>query len=371
MLNIGKLLQREGIVHLVCIRGGMPTQEEYEATKAVFGDFDCFVTENYGSRKIVSKVRRYVDLRWVQGRAKSISDRSQEQISKLSEDYDIVWIHTLAIADMLGRYSWQGHSVLDVDDLCSHIHKQEIWTERGIRNKSRAMWRMLMQARWENDILNRFEAVCVCSDRDRITFKSDDRVFVLSNGFKAPSEEPVRHLNGFARIGFIGTLWYPPNVEGLNWFIEEILPQVINKNPAVRLRVVGKLRDSVKFVRHPNVDYLDFIDDPTDEMATWSLSVVPLRIGGGTRIKILDSFSKMCPVVSTSLGAYGLNVNNGRHLLVADKAGDFAGACIKLFEQPKFASGLAKEGLTLLKEKYTWDSFRPVVKNVIEKCMSG
>jgi hypothetical protein len=112
------------------------------------------------------------------------------------------------------------------------------------------------------------------------------------------------------------------------------------------------------------------VDDPSEEIATWSLSVVPLRVGSGTRIKILDSFSRMCPVVSTSLGAYGLDVDNEKHLLIRDKAHEFGDACIKLLEQSNIADSLVKEGWMLLKQKYTWASARPTVESVIGRCLS-
>jgi glycosyltransferase involved in cell wall biosynthesis len=371
IFNIGKLLQQQGTVRLVVIQYGEPTQEEFEATRAAFGDFDYFAPENSVGRGVISKIRRIVDLRWVQGRTETVSVSAQKQIAKLCADYDIIWIHTLAVADRLGRYSWPPHSVLDVDDLRSHKYKQEIRFEKGVWNKARAAWRMLLQARWEKDILNRFGAACVCSEIDRDFFKNDRRVFILPNGFEAPSEEPARNLNGFSRIGFIGTLSYPPNCKGLNWFIEKILPRIVITNPDVCLRVIGKIPDSMKLIQHPNVDYLGFVDDPSEEISTWSLSIVPLRVGGGTRIKVLESFSRMCPVVSTSVGAYGLEVENGTHLLICDEADEFGDACTRLLVQPQAGTILAKQGRVLLREKYTWESARRAVECVIEHCMAG
>jgi glycosyltransferase involved in cell wall biosynthesis len=371
ILNIGRLLQQQGEVRLIVIRYGELAKQELEATRAVFGDFDYYVPENSAGRGITPRIRRGVDLRWVRGRTETVSADVQARIAKLCADYDIIWIHTLAAADRLGRYSWLPNSVLDVDDLHSRKHKQQIRFEKGIGNKARSAWRMLLQVRWEKDILNRFGAACVCSDIDRRFFKNDRRVFILPNGFEVSSEEPARNLNGFARIGFIGTLSYRPNFEGLNWFIKKILPRIVVNNPGVCLRVVGKIPDNMKLVERPNVRYLGFMDDPSGEISTWSVSIVPLRVGGGTRIKILESFSRMCPVVSTSVGAYGLEVQNNRHLLICDQADEFAQACTRLLGQPDAAAILAKQGRALLKEKYTWESSRRAVENVLERCAGG
>lgn len=369
-LNIGRLLQKHGILHLVVVPRHKPTQEEFRATRAVFGDFDCFVAENPASRGMVSKIRRRVDLRWVQGRDEAVSTQAQEQLEKLCADYDIVWIHTLGVADRLGRYSWQPNSVLDIDDLCSHKHKQQIMLERGFFNKARAIWRMSMRARWEKDILNRFTVACVCSDIDRVALNNDHRVFVLPNGFDAPSTPPVRNSEGFARIGFIGTLEYPPNSDGLNWFIKQILPRIVSKKPAVRLRVIGKMPESAKLIQHPNVDYLGFVDDPSEEIGTWSLSIVPLKVGGGTRIKILDSFSRKCPVVSTSVGAWGLDVVNGEHLMIANKKEEFSISCCDLLEHTDTCERLAEAGRQLLLQRYLWKVMEPKLEAILQYCIS-
>lgn len=368
-LNIGRLLQKQGLVRLVVLPRHKPTEEEVRATRAVFGEFDCFLVENSPSRGMVSKIRRNVDLRWVQGRNDAISIRAQEQVTRLCTHYDVVWIHTLTVADRMGRYLWP-HSVLDIDDLCSYKHKQQIMLERGFLNKARAIWRMSLWARWEKDILNRFTVACVCSDIDRAALNSDHRVFVLPNGFDAPFTPPVKNPEGLARIGFIGSLEYPPNSDGLNWFIKQIIPRIVSKKPTVRLRVIGKMPESAKLIQHPNVDYLGFVEDPSEEIGTWSLSIVPLRVGGGTRIKILDSFSRMCPVVSTTVGAHGLDIENGKHLLIGDNARDFSDACIRLLQEPNIAMILAEEGWNLFLRKYTWDSIAPALEKVIERCLS-
>jgi glycosyltransferase involved in cell wall biosynthesis len=370
ILNIGRLLQKQGFVRLVVVPRYKPTQEEFRATRAVFGNFDYFVAENPAGRGMVSKIRRRVDLRWVQGRGETVSAQAQEQLEKLYADHDIVWIHTLAVADRLGRYSWHPNSVLDIDDLCSHKYKQQIMLKRGFFNKARAIWRMSMKARWEKDILNRFTVACVCSNNDHAAFNNNRYVIVLPNGFDAPSAPPVRNPEGFARIGFIGTLEYPPNSDGLNWFIKHILSRINSKNPAVRLRVIGKMSESAKLIQHHNVDYLGFMDNVSDEISTWSLSIVPLRVGGGTRIKILESFSRKCPVVSTSVGAWGLDVVNGKHLIIADSAENMAEACVKILIYPEIGQHLANCAWRLFMREYTWDTIAPRIEDAVNQCLS-
>jgi polysaccharide biosynthesis protein PslH len=103
-----------------------------------------------------------------------------------------------------------------------------------------------------------------------------------------------------------------------------------------------------------------------EEMANWSLAIVPVLAGGGTRIKIIESFSRKCPVVSTSLGCYGHDVQNGRQLLVADKPEDFAAACLRILENPGEGERLAENAWADFSKNCTWDSQAGRVAGILE-----
>src|SRR5205807_660617 len=97
-----------------------------------------------------------------------------------------------------------------------------------------------------------------------------------------------------------------------------------------RLRLVGKGSDGPQKPAGPDIDALGWVDDSAAEIATWSVMAVPIRMGGGTRIKIAEGFSRKCPMVSTRLGAYGYEIEDRRQIRLADTPEDFARACVEL-----------------------------------------
>jgi len=111
------------------------------------------------------------------------------------------------------------------------------------------------------------------------------------------------------------------------------------------------------------------VEDPGEEIAAWSAMVVPLRFGGGTRLKILEGFSRMCPMVSTPIGAYGINVSNGKDILLAESAEDFAEKCIQLLKQPELGLHLAEQGWNLFQSQYTWDIIGRAVEAAVQDCL--
>lgn len=153
---------------------------------------------------------------------------------------------------------------------------------------------------------------------------------------------------------FCGTLSYEPNVDGLRWFVREVWPHVTRMSPAAKLSIVGRgagdeilalARDSSIFIHRDVPDVRTFYERA-------SVVIVPIRIGGGTRIKMLEAGACRRPVVSTSVGAEGLHVTNGRHCLVEDDPLAFARACVALVRNPRLARQLATEHHRLVESTY-------------------
>jgi glycosyltransferase involved in cell wall biosynthesis len=99
--------------------------------------------------------------------------------------------------------------------------------------------------------------------------------------------------------------------------------------------------------------------------------IIPVRYGGGTRIKIADAFSRKCPVVSTTVGAFGYEVDDGRHLLLADRPEEFSRACVDLVLNPARGTELAATAWTDFEKKWTWDAIAPKICAAAEHCIRG
>jgi glycosyltransferase involved in cell wall biosynthesis len=234
----------------------------------------------------------------------------------------------------------------------------------------KARIQQLLLHRREKRLKARFVTLSVCSEPDRSYLGGGDRIHVIPNGFQRPATEPV-HLPSATqpRIGFIGLYSYAPNVEGMRWFLKECWTAVRAAVPGVRLRLIGKDTDGPLKPGEPDVDALGWVADPASEIATWSVMVVPIRLGGGTRIKIAEAFSRKCPVVSTRFGAFGYEVRDREQLRLADTPDDFSSACIELLNNPGQGSHLAETAWRDFLKRWTWEAITPRIWTAAEDCM--
>jgi polysaccharide biosynthesis protein PslH len=154
---------------------------------------------------------------------------------------------------------------------------------------------------------------------------------------------------------FVGSLDWFPNVDAFKWFYSNVFPVVKKRYPDVILKVVGKNPpDEIKNISDPSVKVLGKVDDVRPHFKDAHVCVVPLRIGGGMRIKILEMFAMKKAVVSTSVGAEGIDIENGKHLLIADTENEIADSISKYFEDKNFTISTALSGYELVSEKYSW-----------------
>jgi polysaccharide biosynthesis protein PslH len=364
IFHVGRLLQRLGSVTLALVSRFEVQDSSLNDSRKYFDNVEVFRADWHAGKKINDRVMRLMSSRDVRWRHGALTGAVRERFCDLAKSCDVVWFHSLTSADMTGIYRVD-HSVIDLDDLNSFKFKLQRDVTPGWIAKARLWWLYTLWQRWEKDAHKRFSAICVCSKDDKARFGNRHNVFVIPNGFSLSPVGRVIPLEGEFRIGFIGTLIYHPNLDGATWFVNEVLPRVLKRFPRIKIRMIGKLPAEGKPCTHPNVDWLGFVDDVGAEMSSWSASIVPLRIGGGTRIKILEALSRQCPVVSTATGAYGLELEHGKHLLIADSAQDFADSCIRLLEDKGLRCEIAEAGRQRFVQRYTWDAIQPAVESVV------
>ncbi len=284
------------------------------------------------------------------------------------DEYDLVWVHHLRTANVFELWRWR-RSVLDIDDLPGNFQRTAFLSGDSLKERCKAGLQMLAWRRRERFLGERFNVLAVCSEDDKKYLPGDAPAHVIPNGFDRPDKEPTRNLSGAPKIGFIGPLGYEPNSLAIQWFATECWPQIKLKFPDARLRLVGNGSDGAMKPGGPDIDGLGWIADTTQEMASWNLMVVPLHVGGGTRLKIAEGISRKCPIVSTTLGAYGYGMANGRELLLADDAQSFSAACIELISHPQKGIGLAEQAWRQFLDKWTWDIIEPRIIAAAEDCL--
>jgi glycosyltransferase involved in cell wall biosynthesis len=213
----------------------------------------------------------------------------------------------------------------------------------------------------ESRVAQRFARVAVCSEADAARWPNEaERVWVVPNGTSDLLFEraPIPRIPG--RLVFVGTLGYRPNEDALLFFVSQILPRLIEREPGVTLAIVGRkppasisrLHDGSRVFVHSDVaDVAPYVQEA-------AVSIVPLRVGGGTRLKILESLALRTPVVSTTIGAEGLEFQSGEHLLLADTAEDFAEAVLCLIQNAQTRERLSAQGAARTSELYRWSSIR-------------
>ncbi len=215
------------------------------------------------------------------------------------------------------------------------------------------------------------EEVAAWGRADGVAFTSGDdeararavvpsiRAAVIPNGvdiglFRPRVEDPPPDGT---TVLFFGTLDYFPNQDGMLFFLEQVWPFLLRSHPRARLQVIGPHpTPEVLAYRGPRIDVAGLVDDLRPHLARAAAVIVPLRVGGGTRFKILEAMAMGKAVVSTSLGAEGIGAVQGRDLLLADEPAAFAAAVGRLLDDPGLATRLGVAGRALVERSYSWEA---------------
>jgi glycosyltransferase involved in cell wall biosynthesis len=159
------------------------------------------------------------------------------------------------------------------------------------------------------------------------------------------------------RLGFLGSMDWMPNIEGVAWFVKEILPSLRRTDPEIEFVVIGRnppssIRDLA--ASDPKIVVTGTVDDVRTFVSECRAIVVPLLSGGGTRLKILEALAMGVPVISTSIGAEGLMLEHDRHILLADLPDEFAASCVRLLESDETCTALSRNGRELVTGEHGW-----------------
>lgn len=178
---------------------------------------------------------------------------------------------------------------------------------------------------------------------------------VVPNGVDSDFFAPMGTPQVPHRVVFTGLLDYRPNLDGVGWFVDDILPHIRRLRPQAEILVVGKGEPNVlRHLSRPGVRIVGRVPDLRPYLDSASVVVVPLRIGGGTRLKVVEAMSMGKAIVSTSLGSEGIDVVDGEHLVLADSAGAFAAAVVDLLDDHDACRRLGHRARALAIESYSW-----------------
>jgi glycosyltransferase involved in cell wall biosynthesis len=236
--------------------------------------------------------------------------------------------------------------------------------------------------RYEGELLKTVDHVLAVTDIDQASLEEALNISKMRPGEQvAPITvvpiatdtqqlRPISRNPGSKNIVTLGTLHYPPNADGIRWFFNEVFPLIRQRMPTATLTIIGK---------NPPQDFLDLAEHEPDvvkvtgyvpELAPYlensALMVVPVRAGGGMRVRILEAFAYAIPVVTTTVGLEGIHAELENDVLVADTASDFARRVIELLKDAQLQEKLSANGRRLAEMKYDWQVVLSAMKPIYE-----
>jgi glycosyltransferase involved in cell wall biosynthesis len=220
-------------------------------------------------------------------------------------------------------------------------------------------WRLLKQ--YEGRLCREFDAVLAVSEEDKAALVEAAGqpldITVIPIAVDTDEVTQVVRPAEANHILHIGTMYWPPNIDGIKWFIDQVYPHIRAKQAQVVFDVVGA-RPPQELLDLNNsglgINVTGYVEDPTPYLEAARVMVVPLRAGGGMRVKILNALAQGLPIVSTTIGCEGIAVESGRHLLIADTPEEFAQATLRLLEDRCLADELGQNGRRLIQTTYDY-----------------
>jgi len=260
----------------------------------------------------------------------------------------------------------------------THNVEAEIWRRHAERTRNRfarflfdVQHRRMLQ--FEGRTLARFDGVLAVSDVDRDTFgrlypdAARRPIEIIPTGvdtefFAASTSEPSARS-----LVFTGSMDWLPNEDAMNFFCNEVLPLIRREEPDVTLAIVGRAPtpNVMRLAQLPGVTVTGRVEDVRPHMRAAAAYVVPLRIGGGTRLKIFEAMSMGKAIVSTTIGAEGLPLADGAHLLLADDPRAFADAVVRVLRDIPQRRALETAARRLVVERYDWAAVAGVFERAL------
>lgn len=266
--------------------------------------------------------------------------------------------------DWLGGRERRIRVVFDTHNLLTALYNRIVKVEGNLFRKTYAwiQWRKMRV--YEQATMRKTDCTVVCSDLEREVLQEwgIKNPLVVPNGvdtqFFTPSRLLPRKKGQPVRLVFTGAMDYLPNADGVRWFLRSVLPELDQRLPRYKLTIVGKNppADLRAWECPEKIEFTGRVEDVRQYTRSADVFVVPLQVGGGTRLKILEALAMQIPVVSTRIGAEGLDLQDGIHFRLADSVSTMARAIAELGAQPEYAQKLARQGREKVLERYDWNA---------------
>jgi sugar transferase (PEP-CTERM/EpsH1 system associated) len=299
--------------------------------------------------------------------------------SKLEEvvhnnTFDIIQIEQSNMAPYIENATGKERSVnlISLYDIGATQRKRLLDLQTDLQSRFWTWLDWIFVRRWEPTYLARhFDKCMVVSSVDQAWLQKANPtldVVVIPNGVDTTQYTPLVEDPASKSILFIGKMSYPPNVDGASYFCEEILHLIQQQIPDINLMIVGQEPvPSVQALASDIVTVTGYVESIIPYYQQSFVSVIPLRAGSGTRLKILEAMALGRVVVTTTLGCEGLDVTHGENILIADTSADFADQVVRVFKDKELRQHLVKNGRHLVETTYDWKAIGEKLLKVYEK----
>jgi len=359
VFNLLKALSTEHQVHLVAFCFGTARPDMESSLDAICRSIHTMDLDPFEINRTTA-VQRFLSLDPVVTRPISAMDDLVDQIL-VSDDYDVVIASGEIMASYALRAGRESTKVLEEHNSFSRLMYDRYRKSESAWYKVRNWASYQKTRRFERRIFSEFDLVTMVSEQDKsfseqTVRKNGAKVEVVPNGVDCQFNRPGLAAPVAGRLIYSGALTYSANFDAMAYFLKEIYPLIKRKVPSVSLVITGSLDgvDVEQLALDNTVCLTGYMDDIRLEIASAGALVVPLRVGGGSRLKILEAMALGTPVIATSKAAEGLNITDGKELLIADDPAVFADRTVRLLEQEDLRKRLTKMGRQSVQRQYDW-----------------
>jgi glycosyltransferase involved in cell wall biosynthesis len=353
--NTAKHLASQYEVDLFCISPSAPEEAALVELKKVFRNvfvrrINPIASAFYALKSLFSRLPLQVNYFY--------RSRIQHEIEALTNDYDVILCNHIRTTHYIR--SRRDKVIVDLHDSIA-MHYERALQIVGSLDKLLYRFEYPRVLAYEREVIGQFSRSIVVSEVDREYLighnANADRLLTINVAVRDDiviSNEPAERQS----ITFLGKMSYHPNVDAVEWFAEEVFPKLRERFPDLYFYIVGATPSSrvQKLAQHEHVVVTGFVENPFELLRQSVCLVAPMRIGAGLQNKVLEAMSIGKAVVTTSIGAEGIDGKNGEHYILADSPDEFRAQIERFINDPSSAVTIGANAETLIDSKYRWNS---------------
>jgi glycosyltransferase involved in cell wall biosynthesis len=284
----------------------------------------------------------------------------------LKANYDLVVVDGLQMAQYVQGY--QGLTIIQEQNLEYEIMQRHYQQQKNPLLRLIYYWDYQKLIKYEIKVLSDFRNVFFFTERDNSEahkLVANLRGYCIPLAIDTEKFQPGLNQTFQKKVCTNGSLNLYPNLHGLIWFSNEVVPQILKTDPEVEFYHIGAYGEACKELLHPAIKLVGYVPDITEQMHSGIIHAVPIKIGGGIRVKILNSMASGIPIVTTPMAAQGIAVEDHKDMFITDDSQNFAQAVLKLLNSPQIRNQFIKNCRAIINCYYSKDVVHQKIANVV------